>query len=106
MNGILAITRAFGDCAFKSLSDPSSGTIISTPDVVNEEITPLSEFAIVATDGLWDVMSPQAAVNFIRSKLYQKIDLQQATKDLVVEALESGSIDNVTVLVMAFNIFN
>ena len=105
VNGVLAITRAFGDCAFKSnQADSSAGTVISTPDVITEEVSYETEFAIVATDGLWDVLSPQEAVNYIRKQLYCQQDINAAVKGLVLEALEQGSIDNVTVFVMAFNV--
>ena len=102
VNGVLAITRAFGDVAFK---DPNqkNGIVISTPDIYSETITPMTEFAILASDGLWDVIPPQAAVNFVRKKLSSRVDLHEVAKSLALEAIAQGSIDNVTVLVMSFH---
>lgn len=77
--------------------------VIALPDVHSEIITPMTEFGIVASDGLWDVLSPQAAVNFVRNKLTKSKDLQIASKDLVMEALGRGSVDNVTVLLISFH---
>jgi serine/threonine protein phosphatase PrpC len=100
VNGVLAITRAFGDCAFKA----NDGPIIGVPEISTIDITESIEFAILATDGLWDVISPQAAVNFIRRQLYAKYTIADSVKNLVMEALHAGSIDNVTILLMVFHI--
>lgn len=108
VNGLLAISRAFGDTQFKPEKDDTStrtpeGLVISTPEVYSELITPKTEFAIMATDGLWDVMTPQMAVTFVRNMLHKHRDLEAAARDLSKEALTRGSVDNVTVLVMSFH---
>ena len=108
VNGVLAITRAFGDVQFKGKVDEVKSSkllnpVIATPDVYSEVITPMTEFAIIATDGLWDVYAPQAAVNYVRKQLSKKYDLQAVTKGLVDDALARGSVDNVTVLIMSFH---
>ena len=109
VNGLLAISRAFGDTQFKPERDDdnptqaSDGLVISTPEVCSEHITPMTEFAIIATDGLWDVMTPQMAVTFVRNLLHKHRDLEEAAKGLSKEALTRGSVDNVTVLIMSFH---
>eukprot|EP01038_Epipyxis_sp_PR26KG_P004060 gene4060-5803_t len=108
INGLLAISRAFGDIQFKEFDTitgnvTQSGLVISIPEIYAEKITPMTEFAIVASDGLWDVMSPQKSVDFVRSMLNKKKNLQEVVKDLTLEAINRGSIDNVTVLIMTFN---
>lgn len=113
------MSRAFGDTQFKASGQPltsgvdarvssplrttRSGLVISKPDVHAEHITPKTEFAILATDGLWDVMSPQMAVTSVRQKLHKHRDLEQAARELSAEALARGSVDNVTVVVMSFH---
>jgi serine/threonine protein phosphatase PrpC len=71
----------------------------------------MTEFAIIATDGLWDVLSPQAAVNFVRKQLGRpdqkssskyEVDFHEVAVRLVKEALARGSVDNVTALIVAF----
>lgn len=115
VNGVLAVTRAFGDTQFKSPTHSTMATgssifdshpplVIAEPEVRTELVTPKTEFAILATDGLWDVMNPQLAVTFVRGKLLLHRDLQRATKELVKEAINRGSIDNVTAIVVTFNI--
>ena len=102
MGGVLAISRAFGDTQFK---EPSYHPVIAVPDLVSEVITPMTEFGIIASDGLWDVLAPQAAVNFVRKKLAKRppADLQECSRELAQEALALGSVDNVTVLLMMFH---
>jgi serine/threonine protein phosphatase PrpC len=77
--------------------------VISTPEVFSELITPMTEFAIMATDGLWDVMTPQMAVTFVRNMLHKHRDLEEAARSLTKEAITRGSVDNVTALVMSFH---
>jgi serine/threonine protein phosphatase PrpC len=38
--------------------------------VTVEDVTDNMEFVLLATDGLWDVLEPQEAVNFVRRSLY------------------------------------
>jgi len=103
LNGLLAVSRSFGDIPFKERGLPrSKAPLIATPEIISEVITPMTEFAIIATDGLWDIISPQEAVNFIRKNLLKKQDLQEAARSLCKEALSKGSVDNVTVLVVSF----
>jgi [calcium/calmodulin-dependent protein kinase] kinase len=103
LNGLLAVSRSFGDIPFKEKGiSRSKMALIATPEVISEVITPMTEFAIIATDGLWDIISPQEAVNFIRKNLLKKQDLQEAARSLCKEAISKGSVDNVTVLVVSF----
>lgn len=55
----LAISRAFGDYCSKQYG------LISVPDVSHRAITMEDQFVIVATDGVWDVMSNQEAVHIV-----------------------------------------
>ncbi|KAK4745840.1 hypothetical protein SAY87_012152 [Trapa incisa] len=60
VDGQLAVSRAFGD---KSLKEHLS----SEPHVVMEEINDDTELIILASDGLWTVMSNQEAVDLIKN---------------------------------------
>lgn len=102
VDGVLAISRAFGDIALKG-NPKTPGPVIAVPDVVAEVITPMTEFGIIASDGLWDVMEPQLSVNFVRKLLNKKNDLQEAAAELAREALARGSLDNVTILILSFH---
>lgn len=103
VNAVLAVSRSFGDTQFKAQNLSTPSLVTAVPEIHSELITPKTEFALLATDGLWDVMSPQVAISYTRAKLLADHNLQSATRDLVHEALARGSIDNVTVLLMTFN---
>lgn len=55
----LALSRAFGDHCLKDCG------LISVPDVTARHITPRDQFVILATDGVWDVISNQEAVEIV-----------------------------------------
>lgn len=59
VNGNLALSRALGDYIFKRSTNKKAEEQIVTafPDVEHREITEDWEFAILACDGIWDVMT-------------------------------------------------
>ena len=64
-----------------------------------------AEFIVLASDGLWDYVGSQEAVNFVRSHLLESQDLHEAALGLVDLSLRRamrGS-DNVSVVILAFN---
>jgi protein phosphatase 2C family protein 2/3 len=60
------------------------------------------ELMVLASDGLWDEVSSQYAINFVRRALCVHSDIQRAADELVSKALEKGSADNISVLVCCF----
>ena len=54
--------------------------LVTTPDTTFTRIGPLDGFAVLATDGVWDVVNDQDAVNFVRNQLYMHGDAQKAAK--------------------------
>jgi serine/threonine protein phosphatase PrpC len=59
LGGVLAVTRAFGD---HSLSDQG---LVCTPFVTRIELRVIHKWLIVASDGLWDVISPNVIIILI-----------------------------------------
>ncbi|KAJ7977901.1 Protein phosphatase 2C family protein, partial [Quillaja saponaria] len=57
----LAMSRAFGDYCVKDFG------LTSVPDVTQRNITSRDQFVVLATDGVWDVISNQEAVEIISS---------------------------------------
>jgi len=94
VNGVLAVTRAFGDFNMKEFvtADPFI-TTTDLPDDSQEAIL------ILACDGLWDVVSDQEAVDFVVSRI-GKHSIQQVSEMLLHHALDSGSTDNVSIMVI------
>lgn len=57
----LAMARAFGDFCLKDFG------LISVPDVYYHHLTERDQFIILATDGVWDVLSNKEAVDIVAS---------------------------------------
>lgn len=104
VNGVLAISRAFGDVSFKGENASfSDGPVIALPELQSISISSITEFAILASDGLWDVMSPQGAINFVRRRLAKRMLLKEISYEIVREAIHKGSVDNVTAVILSFH---
>ena len=98
VNGSLAVSRAIGDYEQKPY-------ISGEPDIESYEMEGDEEFLILACDGLWDVVDPQAAVDNVHNNLVSGTRHMAAEK-LVELAVSLGSMDNVTVMVVYFDCFN
>ncbi len=119
VNGGLGVSRSFGDIQFKNFShcagfigDETSPKgiwgvhqqVISKPDFYHFIVDDSSyEFMILASDGLWDVFPSQDAVNFVRKRLVGDRDLNKAAQALVQKAIQKGTQDNTSVVIVAFN---
>ncbi|KAJ6293031.1 PROTEIN PHOSPHATASE 2C [Salix viminalis] len=91
VDGQLAVARAFGD---KNLKEHLS----SEPDVAMEMIDDETDCIILASDGLWKVMSNQEAVDTIKNIK----DARSAAKRLTEEALNRNSSDDISCVVVKF----
>nr|XP_010916865.1 probable protein phosphatase 2C 41 [Elaeis guineensis] len=91
VNGQLAVSRAFGDKSLKS-------HLRSDPDICFQDLTADTELLILASDGLWKVVSNVEAVD-----IAQKIkDPQAAARQLTTEALNRDSKDDISCIVVRF----
>ncbi|RDX68597.1 putative protein phosphatase 2C 65, partial [Mucuna pruriens] len=75
----LAMSRAFGDFCLKDYG------LISVPDVFYRKITPQDEFVVLATDGVWDVLTNGEVINIVASAPRRSI----AAKLLVKRAVRA-----------------
>ncbi|XP_074579146.1 putative protein phosphatase 2C 41 isoform X1 [Curcuma longa] len=91
VNGQLAVSRAFGDKNLKTL-------ISSNPDVQVQDTNSETELLIVASDGLWKVMSNEEAVDLAR-KIKNPL---AAARRLTLEAFNRGSKDDISCIVVRF----
>ena len=62
------------------------------------------EFIILASDGLWDVLSSEEAVDFVHSLRHvnPRLDASYLAQSLVYRASQLGSSDNITVVLVVF----
>ncbi|CAL8988318.1 unnamed protein product [Prunus brigantina] len=89
VNGQLAVSRAFGDKNLKT-------HLRSDPDVRSSDVGSETDVLILASDGLWKVMSNQEAVDIARKTK----DPHKAAKQLVAEALNRDSKDDISCIVV------
>jgi len=105
LNGLLGVSRAFGDWHYEELklSGPKTGPLSSVPEVTEWELTREDEFLVIACDGLWDVFSSQNAIEFARGELRIHNDPAKCSEALVQEALRRNTCDNVSAIVICFS---
>jgi serine/threonine protein phosphatase PrpC len=89
--GVLSVTRAFGDVELKDFID-------AEPHTTSVVLGPHDTHLIVACDGLWDVMTPQEAVDMIQNN--KNSSAEDLSNMLVQEALKKGTRDNISVMIV------
>lgn len=111
VNGNLALSRALGDFEFKKnyALPPERQIITADPDVTCHEITEEDEFLVIACDGIWDCLSSQQVVDFVRYQIAEGKPLEEIAEMMCDHCLapdtSSGAgigCDNMTVLIVAF----
>ena len=72
VNGSLNLSRALGDLEYKQAKDlPAERQMVTAaPDIRQEKLHEEDEFFILACDGIWDVLTNQEAVDFVRERLF------------------------------------
>ncbi|KAK3118603.1 hypothetical protein QOZ80_9BG0702210 [Eleusine coracana subsp. coracana] len=93
VQGSLAVSRAFGDAGLKRW-------VVADPEVTK---VPLSgcEFLVIASDGLWDKVGNQEAVDAVRRSATRAA----ACRELLDMARRRGSRDDVTVMIVDLDRF-
>jgi serine/threonine protein phosphatase PrpC len=98
----LSVSRAFGDL-------DAAPFVTNKPDIYRHKIRKNDKFMILACDGLWDVIDNQEAINIVLNEYYdiktgKKLNVKKnVAKQLAETAIQKGSTDNVTVLVVFFD---
>uniref|UniRef100_A0A5B6YJN9 PPM-type phosphatase domain-containing protein n=1 Tax=Davidia involucrata TaxID=16924 RepID=A0A5B6YJN9_DAVIN len=105
LNGQLGVTRALGNWHIKGLKEVGErgGPLSAEPELKLMSLTKEDEFLIIGSDGIWDLFSSQNAVDFARKKLQEHNDVKLCSKEIVVEAIKRGAIDNLTVVMVCFH---
>jgi len=121
VNGVLAITRSIGDAPFADVLSRIPHVISMTRTEVldlcgsSHQADGPSQvpcFIILASDGLWDMVSNQEAVDMVAETVasyrgnatnHDGGAFQEASKVLTLEAYVRGSTDNIGVCVISLN---
>mmetsp|Transcript_24982 Transcript_24982/g.59454 ORF Transcript_24982/g.59454 Transcript_24982/m.59454 type:complete len:324 (-) Transcript_24982:110-1081(-) len=110
INGSLNLSRALGDLEFKGQDGlrPEEQLVSCVPDVVELELRDGDEFIVLACDGVWDVMSNQEVVAFVRERILSGGDPKTVCEQLCDRCLapdtntpERGC-DNISAMVVLF----
>ncbi|KAI1319948.1 Protein phosphatase 2C 2 [Mortierella claussenii] len=110
VNGSLALSRALGDFEFKmnSTLGPEDQIVTANPVIVEHKLTDDDEFLVLACDGIWDCMSSQEVVTFVRKGIADRIPLDTICEMTMDHCLASDSdltyigCDNMTIVIVAF----
>ncbi|KAK3016060.1 hypothetical protein RJ639_007547 [Escallonia herrerae] len=100
VSGVLATSRSIGDQYLKPY-------VISEPEVTVNKRTRSDNFLIIASDGLWDVVSNDVACQVVKRcldgqmrKRFSEGSAAKAASMLVELAMAKGSEDNISIIVV------
>lgn len=84
----------------RSLEGPSATSkgIVSTPDVTS--LRPIPGVVLIASDGLWEVSGNEEVAKDVTRMRRDGMDASDAAKQLCSKAVQSGSTDNVSVVLI------
>ncbi|KAK8546390.1 hypothetical protein V6N13_067614 [Hibiscus sabdariffa] len=86
----LQVTRSIGD-------DDLKPAVTAEPEITETVVSADDEYLVMASDGLWDVVSETEVMTIVRDTVKEPA---MCSKRLATEAVERGSKDNVTVIVV------
>ncbi|KAG0005972.1 hypothetical protein BGZ65_009736 [Modicella reniformis] len=110
VKGNLALSRALGDFEYKAREDltPEDQMVTADPEIREHQLTDEDEFMVVACDGIWDCMSSQDVISFIRKGIADRIPLYTICEIIMDHCLASDAhsyfigLDNMTMVIVAF----
>ncbi|XP_022175018.1 probable protein phosphatase 2C T23F11.1 [Myzus persicae] len=110
VNGNLALSRALGDYIFKKNDQKKldEQIVIAWPDIEVKPVTKDLEFIVLACDGIWDVMTNEEVVEFVRFRVSNGMEPEDICEDLMTRCLapngQMGGLgcDNMTVVIVCF----
>ncbi|OQR88114.1 protein phosphatase 2C [Achlya hypogyna] len=89
VEGILAVSRAIGDRMLKPY-------VIAEPEITQHERTADDAFLVLASDGVWDVLSNAEVARLV----LQADSIHLAAKTVMEYAYQRGSLDNICAMVI------
>ena len=92
--GILMPTRSFGDKDMKKYG------VICEPEFFCKKIKEYDKYIIIASDGLWDVISENDIIEFVNTYENKILSSEEFSKKIVELAIKKGTKDNVSCIVI------
>eukprot|EP00026_Physarum_polycephalum_P014356 Phypoly_transcript_14862.p1 GENE.Phypoly_transcript_14862~~Phypoly_transcript_14862.p1 ORF type:complete len:282 (+),score=39.60 Phypoly_transcript_14862:74-919(+) len=96
VEGILAVSRAIGDYHLKPY-------VIPDPEVTLTTLQSHHQVIVMASDGVWDVMSSEECVQQVRLTLAMLRSPGKAAHEVVRVSGQRGGTDNMTCMVISLN---
>ncbi|XP_050141559.1 probable protein phosphatase 2C 76 isoform X1 [Malus sylvestris] len=91
VGGVLAMSRAFGNRMLKQY-------VVAEPEIQDQVVDDDFEFLVLASDGVWDVLTNEVAVEVAKTEE----EPEAAARKLTAVAFCRGSADNITCIVVKF----
>ena len=84
INGNLNLSRSIGDLKYKQVPGipPADQMITAEPDIKQIALKPDDEFIILGCDGIWDCLTNEAAVEFVRERIDTMLPVEIGTEML------------------------
>jgi len=101
VDGTTAVSRSIGDYDFKDnfQSGPEQQAITCVPEIMESDVV-AGNFLVLACDGVWDVMSNEDVGQYIIQQGQTEKDLNKLASNLATEAINRGSDDNITIVIV------
>lgn len=114
VNGNLALSRGIGDFEFKDSPQlpPEEQVVTAFPDVIEHVRTANDEFVVLACDGIWDCLTSQQVVDFVRRGVKENQSLPDICESMMNTCLAPTSggsgigCDNMSVCIVALLLNN
>lgn len=110
VNGNLALSRGIGDFEFKDAKSlpAEEQAVTALPDVLEHKLdTNCDEFIVLACDGIWDCLTSQQVIDFVRRYVKENkslIEISELMMDTCLAPTSGGSgigCDNMSVCIVA-----
>ena len=92
LGGILAVSRGLGDFDLKTKG------LTCDPHISKRLIDHNMNYCVLASDGVWDVLSPDEVARIIKDNKFE-----ETAKEIVETAIDRGSEDNISCIVIELN---
>ena len=89
VEGVLAMSRSLGDTSLKPF-------VSSEPRIVEGHLGKENDYAVLACDGVWDVLTNDDVMQIARAAN----DPSRISEEISKKAIDHGSTDNITVIIL------
>jgi hypothetical protein len=108
VNGNLNLSRSIGDLKYKQVPNiiPAEQMITAEPDIVQVQLEDDDEFLILGCDGIWDCLTNEKAVEYVRTRIATKKPCEigvEMLNDIISEdprSTQGIGGDNMTIMII------